>query len=120
MPKYERHVFICGNERPDGHPRGSCTARGCAAVRDALKAELRAAGLSGRIRTNHAGCLDQCEHGPTIVVYPEQTWYGFVRPEDASEIVREHLVGGRPVERLVLPDSCINAADCPHRRRTEA
>jgi len=75
----------------------------------------KAAGLAGRIRVNKAGCLDQCEHGPTVVVYPEAVWYGHVRPEDAEEIVSEHLVAGRPVERLRLADECINTKSCPHR-----
>ncbi len=75
----------------------------------------KAAGLAGRVRINKSGCLDQCEHGPTVVVYPEAVWYGHVRPEDAAEIVEEHLVGGRPVERLRLADECVNTKSCPHR-----
>ena len=73
------------------------------------------AGLGGKVRINKSGCLDQCEHGPTVVVYPEAVWYGGVKPEDAEEIVREHLVGGRPVERLRLAEECINTKSCPHR-----
>jgi len=57
--------------------------------------------LKGRVRVNHAGCLDQCGYGPMVVVYPEAVWYWGVRTEDAEEIVREHLIGGRPVARLV-------------------
>jgi (2Fe-2S) ferredoxin len=75
----------------------------------------KAAGLTGKIRINKAGCLDQCEHGPLMVVYPEAVWYGDVQPEDAAEIVSEHLVGGRPVERLRLADACLNTKSCPHR-----
>ena len=55
------------------------------------------------------------ELGPVVVVYPEQVWYGFVRAEDAEEIVEKHLVGGKPVERLVLPEDCLNTVQCPHR-----
>lgn len=115
MPKFERHVFICENQRPDGHPRGCCAGRGAAAVRDAFKRELKLRGLAGRIRANAAGCLDQCEHGVTVVVYPDQVWYGFLRPEDVPRIVEEHLVGGRPVAALQLPDNCLNTPGCPHR-----
>jgi (2Fe-2S) ferredoxin len=75
----------------------------------------RAAGLGTKVRINKAGCLDQCEHGPMVVVYPEAVWYGKVRPEDAAEIVEEHLVGGRPVERLRLADECLNTKSCMHR-----
>jgi len=69
------------------------------------------------VRINKSGCLDQCEHGPTVVVYPEAVWYGNVKPEDAAAIVEEHLVGGRPVERLRLADECVNTKSCPHRGR---
>ena len=75
----------------------------------------KAAGLGGKVRINKAGCLDQCEHGPMMVVYPEAVWYGNVRPEDAAAIVEEHLVGGRPVERLRVADECLNTKNCPHR-----
>jgi (2Fe-2S) ferredoxin len=61
------------------------------------------AGLLGRLRVNSAGCLGQCAHGVTVVVYPEAVWYGNVRPEDVDRIVEEHLAGGRPVEELRLP-----------------
>ncbi len=71
-------------------------------MREALKAELRARGLDRRIRANGAGCLDACEHGAAMVVYPEGVWYGGVTPADVPEIVESHLVGGRPVERLVV------------------
>lgn len=115
MPLFERHVFVCTNTRVDGHPRGCCNAKGSTAIRDALKAAVAKRGLAGRVRINAAGCLDQCEHGPTIVVYPEQVWYGFVTPADLDEIVESHLVHGRPVERLRLAETCINAAACPHK-----
>jgi len=104
MPSLERHVFVCVNERPAGHPKGCCLHRGGQEVRDALKKELAARGLADRIRANNAGCLDQCEHGVAVVVYPEQVWYGGVTPADVPELVEQHLVGGRPVERLMIPD----------------
>ena len=106
---------MCNNVRPAGHPRGCCSEKGGDAVREALKLEVKNRGLNKRIRINQSGCLDQCEHGITVVVYPEQVWYGFVKPEDVRELVDQHLVGGRPVERLMLPDGCINAAVCPHK-----
>lgn len=115
MPLFERHIFICGNEREPGHPRGCCAAKDSAAVREAIKRELAKAGLKGRARANHAGCLDQCEHGVTVVVYPEQVWYGNVTAADAAEIVQRHIVGGQPVERLRIAAECINNANCPHR-----
>lgn len=115
MPPFERHVFVCHNVRPAGAPRPSCTADGKSEVHTQLQQAAKAAGLGNRVRINKSGCLDQCEHGPTVVVYPDAVWYGFVKPEDAAEIITEHLVGGRPVERLRLADSCVNTASCPHR-----
>jgi (2Fe-2S) ferredoxin len=102
-PRYRYHLFVCENRRPDDDPRGSCAAKGSMAIRAALKDELKRRGLKGRIaRANGAGCLDACEHGPTIVVYPEGVWYGGVTPEDVPELVESHLVQGRPVQRLLI------------------
>jgi (2Fe-2S) ferredoxin len=56
----------------------------------------------GKIRINSSGCLDRCEEGPVIVVYPDETWYTYVDKEDIDEIIDEHLVNGRPVERLKI------------------
>lgn len=115
MAKFDRHVFVCSNERLEGAARPSCRPRGGKQLKDAMKEAARAAGLKNSVRVNDAGCLDQCEHGPVMVVYPEAVWYGFVNLEDVQEIVTEHLVNGRPVERLRLADSCLNTAQCPHR-----
>lgn len=104
MPSFARHVFVCINERAAGNPKGCCKSKGGVDVRDQLKAELTKRGLSKTIRANNAGCLDQCEHGVTVVVYPEQVWYGGVTVADIQEIVEEHLIHGRVVERLLLPE----------------
>ena len=104
MPSLQRHVFVCINERAADNPKGSCKLKGGVDVRDRLKAELSARGLSKVIRANNAGCLDQCERGVTVVVYPEQVWYGHVTADDIPEIVEKHLVGGQVVTRLLLPD----------------
>lgn len=79
-------------------------ARGGVDVRDALKAELKKRNLSKAIRANNSGCLDQCEHGVTVVVYPEQVWYGAVTVADVQEIVERHLIKGEVVTRLLIPD----------------
>jgi (2Fe-2S) ferredoxin len=102
MPPYERHVFICENNRDPSDPRGCCAAKGASAVRSRLKKLAHDAGLKGRVRINGAGCLDQCEHGVTIVVYPEAVWYGGVTVGDVDEIFQSHVLEGRPVERLRL------------------
>jgi (2Fe-2S) ferredoxin len=100
-PFYRLHVFVCTNRRPDGHPRGSCAARGSEPLRDYLKARAKELGLSN-VRINSAGCLDRCELGPTMVVYPEGVWYGFKTTEDIDEILETHLVAGGRVGRLML------------------
>ena len=104
MPSYQRHVFVCLNERAANHPRGCCKHRGGEEVRSRLKRELTARGLQKLVRANKAGCLDQCEHGVTIVVYPEQVWYGNVTENDVAEIIDRHIVGGEYVTRLMIPE----------------
>ena len=114
MAKFKHHVFICTNERDESASRPSCGKKGNK-LKDAFKDAIKDAGLKHSVRANASGCLDQCEHGPTIVVYPEAVWYGFVHVSDVQEIVSEHLVKGRPVTRLQLQDSCLNTEHCPHR-----
>ena len=99
MSLFGKHVFICLHQRPAGDPRGDCSSKGSAQVLDLLKGEVHSRGLKG-VRVQRAGCLDQCEKGVSVVVYPEATWYGGVKPADCAEIVEGHLVGGKPVERL--------------------
>jgi (2Fe-2S) ferredoxin len=104
MPTFERHVFVCVNERPADHPKGCCKARGGVEVRDRLKDELAKRGLGKIVRANNAGCLDQCQYGVSVVVYPEQVWYGGVTVDDIPELVEQHLIGGHVVERLLQPE----------------
>ena len=117
MPKFERHIFICGNVRPAGHPRGCCDPSGNAELQKRFKQRLSELGLKGKVRANQAGCLDQCEHGPNLVIYPEAVWYGCVTLADVDEIVDSHIVAGQPVQRLLLKDECLNSAACEHRQR---
>ncbi len=101
---YERHVFCCTNTRPEGHPRGCCTARGSEALRNYMKDRARALGLKN-VRINTAGCLDRCELGPTLVIYPEGVWYRCRTTADIDEVLEQHLVRGGRVARLLLqPD----------------
>lgn len=103
MPAWKHHVFVCTNKRPPGHPKGSCADRGCAEVAAALAAALEEdEALWENVKLQTSNCLGPCRAGPTLVVYPEGTWYGGVTAADVPEIVREHFHGGRPVKRLVL------------------
>jgi (2Fe-2S) ferredoxin len=117
MPKFEHHIFVCTNQREPGHQRGSCNPDGCGELHQLFKAGVSRRGLKGRVRANKAGCLDQCEHGPNVVVYPEGIWYGNVSPADVDEILDSHIIGGKPVERLIIADECLNAVSCPHKPR---
>lgn len=103
MAKFQRHVFVCTNSRQDD-PRGDCASKGALEVADAFKKRIHDAGLKRVVRPNKAGCLDQCARGCTVVVYPEQVWYGGVTPADVEEIVESHILRGVPVARLVIPD----------------
>ena len=100
---YEAHVFVCCNRRPDGHRRGSCAAKGSEALRDYMKARAKELGLRG-VRVNMAGCLDRCEFGPSIVIYPEGIWYRIETKADVDEVLAAHLVAGGRVKRLMLTE----------------
>lgn len=98
---YKHHVFCCTNERLPDHPRGSCKLKGAQVLRNYMKARVKELGLDG-VRVNTAGCLDRCELGCTMVIYPEGTWYTFATKEDVEEIIETHLQKGKRVERLLL------------------
>ena len=116
MPGFKHHIFVCTNQREPGSPRGCCNPDGNGELHKAFKEAVAARGLKATVRANKAGCLDQCEHGPNVVVYPEAVWYGGVKPEDVAEIVESHIVGGIPVQRLRMKDECINTASCEHKK----
>lgn len=102
MSYYQRHVFFCCNQR-EGE-RESCNAKGASELRDYAKKRVKELGLAGegKVRINQAGCLDRCEEGPVIVVYPEAVWYTYVDCADIDEIIDEHVKHGRVVERLKI------------------
>ena len=108
MKRFEKHIFICENRRPEGHPKGCCAEKNSLAVRELFKKRLKELGLSSDIRSNSAGCLDACEHGVTVVVYPEQIWYGKVTVDDVEEIIQSHLIKNLPVDRLKIADKKFN------------
>ena len=100
MSYYRRHVFFCLNERPE--PEACCGRHGAAELQAYAKQRVKALGIAGKgeIRVNKSGCLDRCEEGPCLVVYPEGVWYTYVDRADIDEIVDSHLVGGKVVDRL--------------------
>jgi (2Fe-2S) ferredoxin len=98
MGQYQKHVFVCTSGK-------TCKAAGSADTFEFLKSAARDAGIAQQVRVNHGGCMGQCGHGPMVLVYPEDVWYGAVNVENAQRIFTEHLVGGAPVEslRYVMP-----------------
>jgi (2Fe-2S) ferredoxin len=102
---YRRHLFFCTNVRPEGAERPSCGRCDSARLRAYAKAQLKELGLAGpgAVRANTSGCLDRCEEGPCLVVYPDGIWYTYIDEADIDEIIESHLIEGRPVERLRLP-----------------
>lgn len=100
---YQRHIFFCLNERPNGAE--ACANHRAQEAFDRCKSQVKAAGLSGpgQVRVNKAGCLDRCAAGPVAVVYPEAVWYSYVDAQDIDEIVESHLKNGQVVERLLTP-----------------
>lgn len=101
-PYYRYHVFFCVNQRDDG--RACCADKDAQAMRDYAKDRIKALGLAGagKVRVNQAGCLDRCEEGPCVVVYPEGVWYTYVDKDDVEEIISEHLTHDRIVARLKI------------------
>ena len=98
---YKAHVFVCTNEREPGHPRGCCKEKGSVDLRDYMKAKAKELGIKN-IRINNAGCLDRCELGPNMVIYPEGVWYRASNFEEVDEVLQKHLIEGGRVERLML------------------
>jgi (2Fe-2S) ferredoxin len=99
---YQYHVFFCLNQRDNRE--ACCMDKGAEAAFDYMKARAKKLGLTGegKSRINRSGCLDRCELGPLMVVYPQAVWYTFVDNEDIDEIIESHLVNGKVVERLVV------------------
>jgi (2Fe-2S) ferredoxin len=99
---FETHIFVCGNRRPEGHVRGSCAAKGSEALRDYMKARAKELGLKG-VRVSMAGCLDRCELGPCVVIYPEGVWYSVKSRADVDAVLERHVRDGGRVPALLLP-----------------
>lgn len=109
MSYYQQHVFFCTNQREpsaDGQTRPCCASKNASEMRDYVKKRVKSLKLAGAggVRINNAGCLDRCEEGPCLVVYPQAIWYTYVDREDLDEIIDRHLCKGEIVERLRLPD----------------
>jgi (2Fe-2S) ferredoxin len=102
MGYYKHHVFFCLNQRDP--PEACCANHDAVKLQSYAKKRIKELGLAGRgaVRINKSGCLDRCEEGPVLVVYPDETWYTYVDRDDIDEIIDSHLVNGRVVERLKI------------------
>ncbi|MGH8280828.1 MAG: (2Fe-2S) ferredoxin domain-containing protein [Gammaproteobacteria bacterium] len=99
---YRRHIFFCTNQRTDGSP--CCQNHDAERMRAYAKQRVKALGIAGpgQVRVNRSGCMDRCSEGPIAVVYPDGVWYSYHDEDDIEEIVQEHLLNGRTVERLKI------------------
>ena len=91
MGQYRHHIFVCTYGK-------TCSRQGAENVHSTIKHAVKGAGVKDTVRVNHAGCMNQCGNGPMVVVYPEDVWYSAVDIRGALRIVREHILGGQPVE----------------------
>jgi (2Fe-2S) ferredoxin len=106
---YDIHVFCCVHQRADGHRRGSCADKGSKQLCDLMCRLGMVTGLR-RLRVNHAGCMNMCEHGPAMVIYPDNIWYRYETEADIKEIFNEHVRHRRRVDRLYLDPALITPA----------
>ena len=100
-PHYDFHVFVCLNKRPEGHHRGCCLDKNSDNVLNYMKTRLKELGVENT-RVNKAGCLDQCEKGPAVVIYPEGVWYTVKTIEDAENLIQSHILKNMPVQGLLM------------------
>jgi (2Fe-2S) ferredoxin len=105
MPKPLKHVFVCTQARPPGHPRGSCQAKGGNDILQTFWQQVQSRNLWDKFSVTYSGCLGPCDTGPNVLVYPEGVLYGGVTKDDVAEIIDKHLLGGEVVERLKVPES---------------
>jgi (2Fe-2S) ferredoxin/SAM-dependent methyltransferase len=113
MEPFRFHLFVCTQQKPEGVP--SCPANGSIAVLNALDREIQSCGFGGDVQLTTCGCMGMCDEGPVMVVYPEGVWYRRVQASDIREIVSQHLLEGKPVDRLIWNDaSAMKAMSIEH------
>ncbi len=109
MAPITHHIFICINQRPQGSARPCCDPTGSQLLKKLFKEELKKQGCGPLVRSSHSSCLDQCELGPTVVIYPQAIWYGCVKPEDVPRIVEKTIKQGEILEDLLIAPEKLNA-----------
>lgn len=104
MSMYEKHIFICENEREAQNPLGCCASKGAKEITAELKKLCAEAGVKNKIRINKAGCLGQCSKGAVMVIYPQGIWYQNVTNNNTKEIFQESIINNNVIEKLVLKE----------------
>ena len=99
--KYDKHIFICTNDRGSDHPRGDCVRCGGLNIRMRFVHLINKYGLRGKVRANKSGCLDVCEIGPAVVIYPQNIWYTGITVENVDEIFDKSIINDEVVDHLV-------------------
>lgn len=105
MPKPKAHVFVCGQTRPDGHPRGSCGQAGASGVMQTFAEEVAKRNLFGQVSVVATGCLGPCHTGSNVLIYPGCHLYTNVDAEKAIKIIDEHILAEQPIEDWIAPDN---------------
>ena len=103
-PKYNKHIFVCINERDENNPKGDCSRCGGKDIRMKFVQLINKHGLKGKVRANKSGCLDACEMGACVVIYPGSQWYVKVTPKDVEEIFETSVLNNGTVDRLAATD----------------
>lgn len=101
---YEKHIFFCENKRDPFAPRPSCGLKNATQLRNSMKDLVKTACPSRKIRVNMAGCLDRCEEGPSVVVYPDAKWFKIENEDQVKQFVQEYLVEGKPAQSLAMEE----------------
>jgi len=113
MAGFKRHIFVCLNEREASDPLGCCKHRGAEKIFSFLKAGTAKHRLQDTVRVNRAGCLDHCEYGPAVVIYPEGVWYRIQDIDDAKEVLENHILNGYVVSRLLINNLATQETSTP-------
>jgi (2Fe-2S) ferredoxin len=114
MPPFTHLILVCCNKRPDGHPRGCCNPDESDALRKAFKQETKKRSLGPLIRATKSGCLEQCQHGPVVAIYPQGIFYGNVTEKDIPRIFDETVLNNRIIDDLLIQEECLNNPQCEH------
>ncbi|MBX2975644.1 MAG: (2Fe-2S) ferredoxin domain-containing protein [Ignavibacteriaceae bacterium] len=104
MKRFDKHIFICENKRESEHPRGCCHSKGGSKIKEKFKSKLKQLGLSDKVRANTSGCLDACEYGPVVLIYPRQTWYTIDSDDCIDKIIDNDILNDNVVEECTIKD----------------